>query len=94
MKKSSFLSGTTYWKQAMNPIASGKALKKPRRGYKPERKPNAVEKHLKICCMRRIRSKFLMGNGWQNSIFQSRHEPERRWYVINDSGSDGLGFID
>lgn len=28
------------------------------------------------------------------SIFQSRHEPERRWYVINDSGSDGLGFID
>jgi hypothetical protein len=30
----------------------------------------------------------------QASIFQSRHEPERRWYVINDSGSDGLGFID
>jgi hypothetical protein len=28
------------------------------------------------------------------SIFQSRHEPERSWYVINDSGSDGLGFID
>ncbi len=28
------------------------------------------------------------------SIFQYRHEPERRWYVINDSGSDGLGFID
>jgi hypothetical protein len=28
------------------------------------------------------------------SIFQSRHEPERRGYLINDSGSDGLGFID
>jgi hypothetical protein len=29
-----------------------------------------------------------------DSIFQSRHEPERRGYLINDSGSDGLGFID
>jgi hypothetical protein len=37
---------------------------------------------------------FLFPNQIDLSIFQSRHEPERRWYVINDSGSDGLGFID